>query len=268
MFNSMLREYTINNHHKIKRFIRPLEDNFGVKHFCYYSVQNDGNYHFMGSNVSFLEYFYSEKLYVNCPYLLHPSNYQSGTSLSKSIPDSKFQASQNETTKIFEMNIGLTVIEKNPLGIQGFGFAFDHNNPHWESLCINELPLLKHFIKGFKNEFKSTIQKLNDNSINISQLENHPFSTKKMEVLARVKDREELLKKMGIEVPFHLTHTEKEVAKMLAKGHTAKEIGILLDRSRRTIESYIEVLKDSFFCSSKSELTLKAQELANLGYFQ
>lgn len=268
MFEEMLRKYTVNYQHKLKKLIKPLEDNLQIKHFCYYSIKNDGQHHFLGTNVPFLEYFYDKKLYVNCPYLLHPSNYQSGISLSKSISESEFQESQDEVSKTFHMNIALTLIEKNNEGIEGFCFATDPRLPYLDTLVINELPVFKHFTRIFKEECSPIINKLNNDTINLKLIKGHPFATKKMDVVAKVKDRDALLKKMGISLPIHLTENEKEIAKMVAYGYTAKEIGLLLNRSRRTIESYIEVLKESFFCTSKSELILKTQELAALGYFQ
>lgn len=268
MFNSMLRTYSINYHNKLKKFVRPLEDHLSVKHFCYYSIDNNGQYHFMGTHLPFTEYFYDQKLYLNCPYLLHPSNYQSGISFTKGIDNPEFQKSQEQVREIFDINIALTFFEKNESSVQGFCFATNIRETHLETLYCNELPIFKRFIEGFKKEFHSIIRKISQDAINISKLESHCFYKQQNDLVAKVKNREALLKKMGVTVPFHLTNGERQIAQMIAQGYTAKEIGLLLNKSKRTIECYTLRLKEILFCSSKSELVIRTQELSNLGYFQ
>lgn len=268
MFNDMFRRYSVCCNEKLIKLLKPLEEYLAVKHFCYYKITNQGRYHFIGSHLPYTEYFYAEKLYLDCPYLLHPDNYQSGISFSKNIPDPLFQDSQEQTHQIFDMNVALTVLEKDEDGIQGFAFASNARHPYLETLYFNEIPIFQHFIRVFKDEYRAIIHKMDDDNIDLSTLAGHSFNTKKIDLVAKVKDREEMLRKMGVAIPFRLTRREKEIAKQIARGYTAKEIGMLLNLSKRTAEHYIEILKCIFHCSSKSELIQRTQELAELGYLQ
>lgn len=268
MFEYMIRKYSHGNYKKIKKMLLPLENHLAIKHFSYYKITNEGQHHTIGSNLSFGEYFYSNKLYLNCPFLLHPSNYETGASLSKGVGDSNFQETQKQINDNCGIEIGLTLIEKTQDGIEGFCFASNVNMPSAETLYVNEMPLLKHFVRMFKEEFKETLLKINDDNIDLSKITGHNFYAQKNDLVVKVKDRELLLKKMGIELPYHITKSQKEVAKLISNGYTAKDIAKLLKRSPRTIESYIEEIKDIFYCGSKPELILKTQELATLGYFQ
>lgn len=52
----------------------------------------------------------------------------------------------------------------------------------------------------------------------------------------------------------HLTSREIDILKCLLQGCTAKEIGLELEISYRTVESYINALKLKLRCNKKSEL--------------
>jgi len=52
----------------------------------------------------------------------------------------------------------------------------------------------------------------------------------------------------------HLTAREIDILKCLLKGYSAKEAGLELKISYRTVESYINTLKLKLGCTRKSEL--------------
>ncbi|KTD47640.1 helix-turn-helix transcriptional regulator [Legionella quateirensis] len=57
---------------------------------------------------------------------------------------------------------------------------------------------------------------------------------------------------------YALTNREYECVFLLIRGKTAKEIGTLLSLSKRTIESYIENIKNKMNCKNKAEILVKA----------
>lgn len=59
----------------------------------------------------------------------------------------------------------------------------------------------------------------------------------------------------------YLSKQQLICAKLLLKGMTAKEIANYLNLSPRTIESYIDVIKNKLGCHNKTELILKLSEL-------
>jgi DNA-binding CsgD family transcriptional regulator len=56
---------------------------------------------------------------------------------------------------------------------------------------------------------------------------------------------------------MYFTRREKDIISLLIRGKTAREIGLILDRSRRTIESHIENLKIKTQSENKSQLIEK-----------
>lgn len=57
---------------------------------------------------------------------------------------------------------------------------------------------------------------------------------------------------------FQLTERECECIFLLLRGKTAKTIATLLSLSKRTVESYIENIKNKMNCQNKAELIAKA----------
>ena len=56
------------------------------------------------------------------------------------------------------------------------------------------------------------------------------------------------------EINFYLTIREIEVLRLLMIGYQPKKIALLLKISRRTVEIYVENLKEKLHCSSKAEV--------------
>ncbi|WP_244946950.1 response regulator transcription factor [Legionella israelensis] len=57
---------------------------------------------------------------------------------------------------------------------------------------------------------------------------------------------------------YELTNRECECVFLLLRGKSAKEIGVLLSLSKRTIESYIENIKNKMDCTNRAEILVKA----------
>ncbi|KTD05455.1 PAS and helix-turn-helix domain-containing protein [Fluoribacter gormanii] len=62
----------------------------------------------------------------------------------------------------------------------------------------------------------------------------------------------------GNENKYGLSSRECECVFLLIRGKSAKEIGVLLSLSKRTIESYIENIKNKMDCKNKAEILVKA----------
>lgn len=56
----------------------------------------------------------------------------------------------------------------------------------------------------------------------------------------------------------YLTKREIEVLKYVILGHSAKKIGHILQISSRTVEGYVDKLKEKFGCNSRGEISFIA----------
>lgn len=262
----MINKYTLQFNHKVNKFCNPILNNFGVNHFWCYKVTNDGHYTCLGSNLPWMEYYFGEKLYLPNPYLRNPENFETGTSFIRQVKDYSYQKSVDIGVKNFSINQSLIFLEKAKDGIEGYGFASHLPTNIFESLCINEMPLLKLFVKKFREEFNSILGKMSEELVDIASLIGPTFYEKNSGIQTSSIDRNLFLKQFHLSEIIELSHREKEVLFLVSKGLFAIQIADHLQLSKRTIEHYIENMKNKLNCYSKAELIQKANEFLSIGY--
>lgn len=251
-------------YNKLKKFSAPLVDCFGISHFCYNRITNSGFYVYTGICPEWEEYCWSEKMYLNDPSLRHPDNFCSGVSHLRVIKDEKWNEYNLKACEKFQINCSLLLRNKTANGIESFGFALQSTDPLQHVTLLNELPLLKLFIRRFQEEFRSLNSVLEDNQVDLASIIGPTFNNIASPIMSKPIQREQFLKKMGIAVPS-LTLRELEIVRELPKGYSASQIGNELFISTRTVEHHLDRIKDKFCCSSKSELIQKVRELESLG---
>ena len=148
-----------------------------------------------------------------------------------------------------------------------YGFALNSSNYLQHMALLKEIPLIRLFIKRFKEEFKGLYAALDNNKVDMPSLLGSSFYKVKNPAITKPLMQDQFLKKMGVKIPASLTHRETDVIKFLAKGCSASEIASLLFLSKRTVEHHIERIKEKFFVFSKSALMQKILELESVGYF-
>lgn len=266
-FQRMVAIYSEKQEAKLKKFCQPLQDSFGINYFWYYKITNDGRYICFGSHVAWMEYYYSEKLYLLNPYLRHPSNYSTGISLIRRVNDQEFQDTMDLSMKRFNVNLNLVFMEKTDRFIQGYGFASKLDSYATESMYLAEWPLLRLFILRFKEEFQSLIDHTTDDLIDLSSfIGKTSFFDKKINLNPKLKERQTFLKSMGVYEVSGITPREKDLLRLVLKGYSAFQIALELGLSKRTIEYYLNNIKNKLTCNSKKELIQIARDFSDLGY--
>lgn len=265
-FYEMIHNYTFRYNCKINKFCSPIINNFGVNHFWYYKVTNKGHYTCLGSSLPWMEYYFGEKLYLPNPYLRNPANFQSGTSFIKQVKDYSYQKYVDIGVKNFNINQSLLFWEKAQDCVEGYGFASHLPSNTFESLCINEMPLLKLFVKKFREEFDPLICKMSEELVDIASLIGPTFYENNSNIQTSPIDRKLFLKQFQLSQILELSNREKEVLFLVSKGLFAVQIAEHLQLSKRTIEHYIENIKNKLNCFSKAELIQKANEFLSIGY--
>lgn len=266
MFFEMLRKVTCSKHYDpMIRFVKPLQDYFGINHFWYYHVSYEGLYRYIGTHIPWSEFCFENHLMNYFPCLKHPDIQTSGISLMKSSLSGKNSIVLQTAWETFGINFTLNLSQKTPQGIEAFGFATKSNHPLLEEKILNEIPLIQYFLKAFKKENQKLLDLLCENEVDIASYLGPQFFLKENKE-PFFGSRKSFLKKIGLTPPFKLTSREKEILQYIAKGYSAPYIAANLSLSKRTVENYIAAIKDSLFCHSKIELIKKAEELRSIGY--
>ncbi len=258
-YEDLIHSVSVRYTDKIKQICAPLFHCLNITHFWYCKIDHRGDYSFIGSHPGWCELFAAEKLYLKYSYLRHPQFHQSSVHLIKNPKDPSLSDVLTSCKDRFSMQCLLSVINKDEDGIEEFGFASPSDSDEQISLLMNELPLLRLFVKKFWEENPFLRKKFDDHSVNIGKLIGPHF----YEPFATPVNKKWLLQKMGSNI--NLSAGEVEVLKFMQKGLSARQISTQVFRSIRTIEHRIEKMKEKLDCLSKAELIQKASELTSFG---
>ena len=270
IFKAMLENTTIQFQRKIEKACAPLVEYFGLRHFWYHKVTNSGYLSAMSNLPAWAEYFFSEMNPLIYPYFRHPRNFCDKIILSKinDVEDPELNELHCIAKEKYNVHHSFMTIQKTTDGVEFFAFALNYSNERQHALLISELSLILLFIKSFRKENQSIFDSLEDNQVNVSNQLGENFLTTHISGISDISSRNVFLKKIGLEIPKALSAREIEVMKLLLNGFfSANEIAEKMNLSKRTIEAYIENIKNKLDCFSKPELIRKAIDLESIGYF-
>lgn len=177
----------------------------------------------------------------------------------------QYKEVQRQAWDKFGINFNLNIFENCAEGIEAFGFGTRFQDHESEERLLNELPLLRYFIKEFRQKHEKLFHLLEDNCVDLSANIGTIFHERPKGIILPL-ERSLFLRQMGHKIT-ELTPREKDILKLLVNGFPASYIKGRLHLSVRTVENYIATIKDKLSCSSKIELIKKAQELASIGFF-
>lgn len=255
-------------HDRIKYFCSALVHNFGVSHFYHAKITNTGYFTGVNLNREWEDYFFSDKSHLlNWPDKCQSCGARGGIRLLQETENGNLNKLLVTAKQKYSLNFSLQLVEKSNQTTNMYGFALNSSNPLQHMTLLKEMPLLRLFIKRFQEEFKELYTALDNNKIDMPALLGSPFYNKKNPAITKSLMRDQFLKKIGVEIPTLLTDREIDVIKYLTKGCSAREIAYELFLSKRTVEHYIERVKEKLCVSSKSKLIQKVIELESIGCF-
>ncbi len=254
----------LHKHHRLSDQIRPLLipifDALGMTHFSYFFVTKEGNSACLGTNPEWIEFYVYNNLFLHNPFLRSPQLIPEGVFFTQSIQDLGYCESK-KYAKHFGIEDSLIITSKETGILQGFSFGLSRHNPNY-TLLANELPFLRRFCKEFEQQAKRSLQALEP--VNIHPFLGDTFYQRQDWFSLDTHKRKKLLIRLNYTVP-DISPREKEVLRRYLLGETAKSISEQLHLSSRTIESYLENIKNKLNCFSKTELLKRAQELQDYG---
>jgi DNA-binding CsgD family transcriptional regulator len=228
----------------IKKVIEPLHRHFGIDVFCYGRIDQNNNFSQIVTHPEESTLYYERQLHLENPFLKDPFSLQSGGYFLKEI------SNYHNTLKACSeagLHFYLRLIKKEGQFVHQFLFGSSNATLPFYSLYINHMGIFdlfthqlmkrKEFAKYFER-YSVQLPPLTSNKI----VFNTPLPC-------------QFLNEIGINYP-NLSKREQECVDFLVKGQTVKQIAAALQLSLRTIEDYINNLKDKFHCETKAELIL------------
>ncbi len=270
-WKDIVQDYIIKYANQISKATRPLRDHFGISYFTYHKIDADGKYVVLVDRPDWAENYVTEQLFRNDPYLRHPAVYQSGISLIGSYGSKEYKKNILEAgKKVLGVDIGAILIQKNDSLVEFFGFFGSKKDSFLESLYLNHSPLLKSFAIHFKKELRSILTDMEKSSSLLVDLKGKDFFCEEnidpnIALPTRLAYYKDLGMKSEIEKIGQLSSRERQCVKLLVQDKSAKETAIILGLSPRTVEFYLENVKDKLFCFSKLELAKLVKNFEYLG---
>lgn len=259
-FVKMLQDIqSLPEYDRMVRFTRLLENHFGIGHFWYSRISNQGAYSYLGSNPAWDEYAFENQLHKKAsPCISHPNLRSRGLHLDGITASEEWQEVLDTAQKKFNLHFSLTLANDYDEGVEQIGFATLF--PNSEEKLLNELPLLQQFIKEFKKRHSKLLQTVTERAVDLPTHLGPTFYTSQERGSLSL-NRLRFLRELGCQELSRLTPREKDLLSFLASGFPSSYIKDQLNLSVRTVENYIAALKEKLDCDSKTALIQKAQEL-------
>lgn len=241
---------------------RPLKV-FGIHYFNHIRIFSDGSRVSLGTNGSWLKHFFDNAYYKIGNFSSKTSSLDYNYLLWKLLPsDGVLEVASKE----FNIDNGITFIEKKQLHTDLYLFASTRNNDAVNNFYINNLDILKHFINYYNEKSRLLISscvpdrliQTTDAQLTKEQIVTEPH--KKSIILSSCIDRfysETIINKVrfnysGKEIVISIN--QYQIIILLLKGYAIKEIAKALKLTPKTCQIYIDQTKSKFNCNTRNEL--------------
>lgn len=159
-WKEIIQKYIAKHANQIQKTTQPLKDHFGVQYFTYHRIDNEGRYTVLVDRPDWAEYYVSEKIYLNDPYLRNADIYQSGMCLINSHGSEDYKKKILEDGMKFGLDSAIVLIQKDSTGVDFFGFSGNQATSDLDKIYLNQPSLLSSFGFHFKNELNPVLKKM------------------------------------------------------------------------------------------------------------
>lgn len=231
----------------IDEMVKPLKIFFGITSFVYQKKFFDGSETRLSNQPAWVKHFFQEKLYQHSVFEQGLNNLPKGKFLWSHLPQHQEVLSQ---AREFNIDHGITFIEPHNDGCEFFFLGTTRDKPEVAQLYLNHLDLLERFLLYFREKAVTLIEQSNKDRIIIPE----KIALLKNDSMLSTINREGFQKLLRSPQLAALSPRELTCLTLLQDGYTYKMIGGELNISARTVETYIEQIKQKTNSYSKKDL--------------
>lgn len=252
--DSLFRIYNSQIGTKIKSICAPLKTHLGLDSFCYTKIKRDDSFLQISTHPDQTQQYYYSKIYLNNPFMNAASSYQEGIYLLRDVSLVEYQSMLDNCNKI-GMDFHLRIVEKTPTETHQFLYGTSGKNINFLKIYNYHKSLFKVFNSYFLKEMNACMKNTDNYYVSLANIMGNRYRSFNLnQDKKNITDLKlQFLRDIGKNVPKFSTQ-EKKCISFLLTGMTCKEIAHILKLSTRTVEHYVENLKNRFDCANKSEL--------------
>lgn len=262
-WKDIVQDYIIRHSDKIQKVTRPLHEKLDVGYFTYHRIDTQGNYTVLVDRPDWAEFYVQTQYYLDDPYLRHPDVYKPGLcAMQHHGTDTYKERIMHDGKEIFHLDYNVLLIEKSADYVEFFGFVANAGKNRLEGVVLNHPYFLKTFAAHFKRELSPILLPMRESASSLINLKGADFFNR--ELIHPHTDISALIAECGmgdlVRKTARLSPQEKRCLQRIGLGESAKEIGAVLQISSRTVEFYVENIKNKLACTTKQELISVAQK--------
>lgn len=236
----------------VDQIVKPLKDHFGLTSFVYQKTFNDGSEIRLSNQPKWVAHFYESELYRASLFDGAPSEFSKTRLVWAGWP---FHSPVLERAREFNIDLGITFVEPCADGCEFFFIATEVGRTEVMSKYLANMDLIERFLDYFRDKAKPLIAEALKHKVLIPG----KFDLVSNYVCSPEFDRTEFLKAIN---PVELTARELDCLRLLAKGYTQKMIGQELKLSPRTVECYLNQVKEKTGSVSRGDLVKYLSKLS------
>lgn len=239
---SNLNHPTIHLSTALKSVASPFLTTLGCNYFQYLKVFRNGSFSFVTTQPKWAEFTLDLLQKTNKPAVY---SHIDATTLDKNkftfLWEPNLPEEPVRLAREFDIANGFTFVERHEDYYYMFAFAAPRVHSRAIDTYFNSLNEMNEFIQKFKYHQRKLI----------NEIDRHCFHVPKARQDSNL---EQMLLSSGNKSSLHLTAQELVCIQGLAKGQTYKEIAKALNISHRTVETYLNRVRDRFHLHHKKEL--------------
>lgn len=278
-FSQMIEELSIKHHNKLKKFCAPLFQTLPIGHFYFQYHSANGKHNAISTHIDYMLNFCEENLYKHIPFITNFNWNSNSIYLVNSVSESKYQNYQqfiDQMSVKLKFRHDLSITRKSDSCCYEYGFGTHEKSDM--NVLINHIPLITKFIDHFNSNFSKEVKNtMFNNPVDLKKELGHFYCGKQNTDKNIYSIEDAKMKSFYSKIDNNdeidlfdtkLSNREIEILKLYFKGQSNSEVARILHLSPRTIQNYLEKIKEKLFCNKKSELFERLEYMKQIGLHQ
>lgn len=250
---------TLENHkERVQRLAKDFCDSLGVTVFGYVRVYNSGRTSWVSSKPDQDRHLVESGTLQNDPLFDTKTHLMPGKYL---WTESGTTAFAKERAKLFALDHGMVVVRHKKEYLETCCYSGLRSKRPLYDLFMNEAGLFDLFMDHFTQNLDKRLIDHLEEGVAISELKGASHATTK------AVDREKIASLVGCKRLLRLAPQETRCLLYLREGRSYRAIGDLMGISPRTVEHYIESVKNKLGLETREELLQVAEQCAQLKFY-